>query len=697
MRKNNRFKHKTITAIFSAFLALVLAALAPSIVMAQELAEAGVTASGTDWSLGDDGTLIIVSDAGMTSAVNALNGDASLKARVTSAELSNITSIPAYAFRGYSELVSITIPETVTEIGMRAFEDCSKLASVDIPGGVTRINEYTFSACIGLISVSIPEGVTQIGRNAFYNCWNLSELTIPQSVQVIGQYAFNNCKSLPEIRIPTGVSDSSYGEPCIAEGAFMGCNSLTQVTVPEGVVTLGQFAFSDCKNLTSVDIPDSVTTIGNYAFSSCPKLTNVTIPQNVTSIGHQVFDGNSALTSVIMKGETPPRLGYNVFQSCPLSSGGIYVPTGTGTDYKSSSTWADWEQYIVDSGNFVTEAIPIVEAALANITATNETEPEMILTAVNNALSTAGISTVHTAISNFEKTPASVGKKGRVACTITISFGSESNSLAFDKPIAALEEEDNNPEEGPAKIDGEVTTDGTAPSVQFAAPIEELADILLSDAEKQMLAEGKTIKIVLDVKSMPTDVSQEDKTLIEAALDGSSIGLYLDISLAKVVDGVNSVVSETKEKLLITISIPDSLKNNDSNGIRNFFVIRVHNGEIEILEDLDNSEDSITIATDRFSTYALVYKDVTSNDSDNGNNSDNGNIGDGGNNNTDGSSSRNDTESNQTKATTDRSGYTPPKTGDDTPLQLYVFLIILTSSLTGLACLRLIIKRLKLL
>lgn len=51
--------------------------------------------------------------------------------------------------------------------------------------------------------------------------------------------------------------------------------------------------------------------------------------------------------------------------------------------------------------------------------------------------------------------------------------------------------------------------------------------------------------------------------------------------------------------------------------MRTFAVVRVHNGAAELLPDLDSEEDTVTIETDRFSTYALVYKDSYGNEKDN--------------------------------------------------------------------------------
>ena len=42
-------------------------------------------------------------------------------------------------------------------------------------------------------------------------------------------------------------------------------------------------------------------------------------------------------------------------------------------------------------------------------------------------------------------------------------------------------------------------------------------------------------------------------------------------------------------------------------------MLREHNGNVEVLNDVGNSSDSITFRTDKFSEYALAYETVNAN------------------------------------------------------------------------------------
>ena len=147
------------------------------------------------------------------------------------------------------------------------------------------------------------------------------------------------------------------------------------------------------------------------------------------------------------------------------------------------------------------------------------------------------------------------------------------------------------------------------PDVNVATPAAELQSMLLTNTEKQQLRNGANIRVVFDVKVAETTVSSEDKALVESSLNGYTTGQYLDISLYKLIEKTRIDVHETPSKITVTIDVPENLRNTDRAGKRNFAIVRVHNGLTEFLRDLDDDDNTVTIETDRFSTYALVYQD----------------------------------------------------------------------------------------
>ncbi len=161
----------------------------------------------------------------------------------------------------------------------------------------------------------------------------------------------------------------------------------------------------------------------------------------------------------------------------------------------------------------------------------------------------------------------------------------------------------------------EVEKNENVPDTQFFMTTEELAAVVLTDAERQSVKSGTDVKILLIVEDASDIVSSQDKAAMDHEKGKYEIGQYLDISLVKIVGESREEIVKTNGMVRITISVPDELKNVSSTQTREFAVIRVHNGEAVILNDLDTDEDTVTIETDLFSSYALLYRDVLKNGS----------------------------------------------------------------------------------
>ena len=138
---------------------------------------------------------------------------------------------------------------------------------------------------------------------------------------------------------------------------------------------------------------------------------------------------------------------------------------------------------------------------------------------------------------------------------------------------------------------------------------DEIIDLLIENKEitaneLSEVAEGKKIEIVLEVKEAQTN------ELIETNTKGYKVGKYLDITLYKSVNGTNESIHELTKVLKVTIKVPEELINKDSKTKREYYIARSHNGKVDILETIyDEKTNSLTFETDKFSDYAIIYKD----------------------------------------------------------------------------------------
>ena len=239
-----------------------------------------------------------------------------------------VVSISGRAFADNTDIVSVSIPNSITHINSGAFDGCTSLTSITIPSSVTEVDVATFSNCTNLTSVTIPSGVTSIGNFAFFGCTNLTSIEIPSSVTSAGNYAFYGCTSLTSVTIQEGVKR-------IGGGAFSGCTSLISITIPSSVTSIASHAYDGFTILTSIEIPSSVTSIGDYAFYGCTSLTSVAIQKGVISIDESAFEGCTSLTSIVIPSSIT-RIGYSAFSYC-TSLTSIEIP--------SSVTIINWRAF----------------------------------------------------------------------------------------------------------------------------------------------------------------------------------------------------------------------------------------------------------------------------------------------------------------------------------------------------------------
>ncbi len=163
------------------------------------------------------------------------------------------------------------------------------------------------------------------------------------------------------------------------------------------------------------------------------------------------------------------------------------------------------------------------------------------------------------------------------------------------------------------KVDVDVVVGENAPAMTISNTKEEIIDkISWTEDEQQSIAEGNDVKVSLEITDLNSTISEDDKKAIIDVLSDNTVGQYIDISVFKQVGSLEKTpVKETNSKIKITITLPETLKSDEAN-TRMYQMVRVHNGKATILDaDYNAANGTLTFESDMFSTYAILYKDVT--------------------------------------------------------------------------------------
>ncbi len=185
-----------------------------------------------------------------------------------------LTAVGEGAFAENTDLVMVTLPQTVTSIGRRAFADCPYLDTV-ICEGVTSIGEEAFKGDSELVMLHTAS-LTKLGAGSFDGCSALEEVELADTLTEIPARAFRDCYLLTTVSIPNVT--------VVGESAWQFCTMLQLEAVDWNSMTaIGDHAFANCIQLKDDVTLPSIETLGKYAFE-CSGITGITLPEQLTVI-----------------------------------------------------------------------------------------------------------------------------------------------------------------------------------------------------------------------------------------------------------------------------------------------------------------------------------------------------------------------------------------------------------------------------
>jgi hypothetical protein len=177
------------------------------------------------------------------------------------------TSTPGLAFNYVEDLEAFEVSKgTATD------------ANVIIPSEyntvpVKRIAESGFAEYTNMISITIPESIIEIGNLAFLGCSHLENITVNNDNTIYRNE--NNCLiRIADNTLIQGTLHSVIPETVVVIGdnAFRGLK-IDRINISNNVMSIGGSTFADCSELTSILIPNTISSIGPNAFGNCDNLT----------------------------------------------------------------------------------------------------------------------------------------------------------------------------------------------------------------------------------------------------------------------------------------------------------------------------------------------------------------------------------------------------------------------------------------
>lgn len=200
-----------------------------------------------------------------------------------------VTCIGESAFKNFTSLQYVYVPDSVTDIKYYAFENCQSLEKIRLSNKLTEISYRSFSDCISLKTIDLPSSIKKISKESF-SFSGLESIVLPDNVELIEYFSFGKCKNLSYVKLSKELNIIEYN-------AFFGCEALESIIIPAKVTTIGRLPFRDCTLLKSITVEDENTiykSIDGVLYSKDGKIL-VCYPQGKTDRSYKIPYGTETV------------------------------------------------------------------------------------------------------------------------------------------------------------------------------------------------------------------------------------------------------------------------------------------------------------------------------------------------------------------------------------------------------------------
>ena len=181
--------------------------------------------------------------------------------------------------------------------------------------------------------------------------------------------------------------------------------------------------------------------------------------------------------------------------------------------------------------------------------------------------------------------------------------GETTNPNILVNAVLSSDSSDNISEDSLKKVEKEVVT--IVENILAGKEVTQVDDTAKKKIEDAVAARKTIVSKVIVNSKEANNVSETDKNSIDAIVkDNEKVANYLDIQVViSIDDEIVHAINNLSEEIEIKVNIPQEYQDKEI-----FYIVRLHDGKAEKLAT-KREGNILTFATDRFSTYALVYEE----------------------------------------------------------------------------------------